>query len=37
MKESHNFENLANLDARELNELGNTYVGYGMWDKALEC
>ncbi len=37
MKESHNFKNLANLDARELNELGNAYVDYGMWDKALEC
>ncbi|MFQ6000593.1 MAG: tetratricopeptide repeat protein [Anaerolineae bacterium] len=28
---------LTNLDARELNELGNAYVDYGMWDKALEC
>lgn len=30
-------KNLTNLDARELNELGNAYVDYGMWDKALEC
>ena len=37
MKESRNFKNLANLDARELNELGNAYVDQGMWDKALEC
>ncbi len=37
MKESGNFKNLTNLDARELNELGNAYVDYGMWDKALEC
>jgi len=37
MKESRNFKILANLDARELNELGNAYVDYGMWDKALEC
>lgn len=28
---------LTNLDARELNELGNAYADYGMWDKALEC
>ncbi len=37
MKESRNFKNLTNLDARELNELGNAYADYGMWDKALEC
>ena len=37
MKESRNFKNLTSLDARELNELGNAYVGYGMWDRALEC
>jgi len=37
MKESGNFKNLTNLDARELNELGNAYVDYGMWDEALEC
>jgi len=37
MKESRNFKSLANLDARELNELGNAYVDYGMWGKALEC
>ena len=37
MKESGNFKNLTNLDARELNELGNAYVDYGMWDNALEC
>ncbi|MGB5932358.1 MAG: tetratricopeptide repeat protein [Anaerolineae bacterium] len=37
MRESGNFKNLTNLDARELNELGNVYVDYGMWDEALEC
>jgi len=37
MKKSRNFKNLANLDAQELNELGNAYVDYGMWDRALEC
>jgi tetratricopeptide (TPR) repeat protein len=37
MNESGNFKKLANLNARELNELGNAYVDYGMWDKALEC
>jgi len=37
MKESRNLKDSANLDARELNELGNAYVDYGMWDKALEC
>ena len=37
MKESRNFKNLTNLDARELNELGNAYADYEMWDKALEC
>lgn len=37
MKESRNFKELANLDARELNELGNTYVDQGRWDEALEC
>ncbi|MBI3287509.1 MAG: tetratricopeptide repeat protein [Chloroflexi bacterium] len=25
------------LDARELNELGNAYVDYGMWERAEEC
>ena len=37
MKGSRNFKNLTNLDARELNELGNAYVDSGVWDKALEC
>ncbi len=37
MKGSRDFKNLASLDARELNELGNAYVDYGIWDKALEC
>lgn len=30
-------KDLTNLDARELNELGNACVDHGMWDKAVEC
>lgn len=37
MKESRDSNQVTDLDARELNELGNAYVEYGMWDKALEC
>jgi len=37
MNESRAFEKLADLDARELNELGNACLDCGMWEKALEC
>lgn len=37
MKEGRNSNKLADLDARELNELGNAYVDYGMWGEAEEC
>jgi len=37
MRKSRNFKNLASLDARQLNELGNAYVDHGMWNEALEC
>ncbi|HAL60881.1 MAG TPA: hypothetical protein DCP08_00555 [Chloroflexi bacterium] len=37
MKESRNFKNLTNLNACELNELGNAYADDGMWGEAEEC